>query len=223
MNKSKGKTIIVTGQVDGVPLSFLVDTGTTDTIISERFYRNLPEGSRPPLLPADNSGEQADGSPLEMIGWAPMEVRIGSVCALLPVTVAKVKDDALLGMDFMEITGCLVDPKKKQLKFGAEVVQGYSEKSRVFCAKVTIPETMTIPPGHEMIIRGKVEKLPGMQGFGVVEPVKSKLKDAGAIMARAAVNLDKTDPDKIPIRVFNPTLNTLTIKKRTTVGTLSLV
>ena len=74
-----------------------------------------------------------------------------------------------------------------------------------------------------MVIRGKIDKVPEMQGFGVVEPGDSKLKQAGVIMARVVVDLDKTDPDKIPIRVFNPTLSTLTVKKRTTVGTLSPV
>ena len=101
MTKSKGKTIKVTGQVDGIPLGVTVDTGTTDTIIAENFYTNMPEGSRPNLYPVDDPGEMADGSPLNMIGCAPMKVCIGSVSVILPVTVADIKDDALLGMDFM--------------------------------------------------------------------------------------------------------------------------
>ena len=49
-----------------------------------------------------------------------------------------------------------------------------------------------------------------MQGFGIIEPGESKLKDSGA-MDRVVVNLDKTDSDNVPIRVFNPTLTPLTV------------
>ena len=136
--KKNGRTLIVTGQIGEISLNLLVDTGTTDTIISEHVYNGIPAHSRPKLLPVEETGKQADGSPLHTIGWAPMNVSIGSIRVLIPVTVARVTDDALLGMDFMELTGCTIDPKNKQLIFGSEVVQCFTEESRAVCTKVTI-------------------------------------------------------------------------------------
>ena len=42
----------------------------------------------------------------------------------------------------------------------------------------------TISPGHEMVIPGKISKLPEMQGLGVIEAGDSQLKDSGGIVAR---------------------------------------
>ena len=35
--------------------------------------------------------------------------------------------------------------------------------------------------------------------------------------------MDHTDPDKVPIRVLNPTLKPITVKKKTAIGTVSPV
>ena len=42
-------------------------------------------------------------------------------------------------------------------------------------------------------------------------------------MARVVVDLDRTKPDFIPLRVFNPTLRYLTVKKITSLGCISPV
>ena len=55
-----------------------------------------------------------------------------------------------------------------------------------------------------------------MQGFGVVESGDNKLTDSGGIIARAVVDLDKVNPNQVPLRVFNPTLKKLTVTKETT-------
>ena len=76
----------------------------------------------------------------------------------MPVTVAHIKNDALLGMDFMEITECVIDSKNRQLKFGELVVQGFAEESRIFCDRVTLQQTVSIPPGHEMVYTTRQDK-----------------------------------------------------------------
>ena len=141
----------------------------------------------------------------------------------MPVTVAHIKNDALLGMDFMELTECVIDTKNRQLKFGELVVQGFAEESRIFCARVTLQQTVSIPPGHEMVLPGRINKLPEMQGFGVIEPGDSKLKDAGGVVARVAVDLGNTNPNNVPIRVFNPTLKSIRVKRKAAIGTVSPV
>ena len=62
-----------------------------------------------------------------------------------------------------------------------------------------------------------------MQGFGVIEPGDSKLKDAGGGVARVAVDLGNTNPNNVPIRVFNPTLKSVRVKRKAAIGTVSPV
>ncbi len=173
----------------------------------------------------EEKAEQADGSELPSIGWAWMKLRIGPVAIVMAVVVAEITNDALLGMDFMHMTACIIDICKEQLIFGDQVVQCNVAKSRArsFCAKVTLRRTMTIPPGHEMIIPGSIKKTPEIDGLGIMEPGASKIQGAGAVVARVVVDLDKTKPDCIPVRVFNPTLLNVTVKKNTSVGTVTPV
>ena len=171
-----GHTINVTGFVQEQPLSFVVDTGATDTIISERSFKSIPSGSRPTLQPMYDTGAQADGSPLPIVGWASMRVRIGTVEVEIPVTVAHIKNDDLIGVDFLSLTECVIDTRRKQLNFGEEVVQVYTEENRLFCANITVSKRFDIPPGHERVILGRINKLPDMQGFGVVEPATINLR-----------------------------------------------
>ena len=168
-----------------------------------------------------DTGAQADGSPLPIVGWPSMRVHIGTVEVEIPVTVAHIKNDGLIGMDFLSLTECVIDTRRKQLNFGEEVAQGYTEENRLFCANITVSKRFDIPPGHERVILGRINKLPDMQGFGVVEPGENKLTDSGGIVARAVVDLDKVNPNQVPIRVFNPTLKKLTVTKKTTIGTMS--
>ena len=224
-NITRGRSLVTEGHVVDCAVDFLVDTGTTDTIISTRMYNSIPIELRPALLRMKDTAEQADGSALKSIGWAPMNIRIGPVSAITPVVVAEITNDAMLGMDFMYMTGCTIDLHNEQLKFGDNVIQCNvkTPSTRTFCAKVTLRENVTIPPGHEMLIPGKINMTPGVEGLGIVEPGSSKLKDAGAVVARVVVDLDKVEADYIPVRVFNPTLSSVTVKKNTAVGVVSPV
>ncbi len=58
-----------------------------------------------------------------------------------------------------------------------------------------------------MIIPGSIKKTSEIDGLGIMEPGASKIQGAGAVVARVVIDLDKTNPDCIPVRVFNPTLS----------------
>ena len=95
-------------------MSFIVDTGATDTIVSERIFQSIPSESGPDLYPVKDTGEQADGSPLAIIGWTTLNISVGPVAVTMPVTVAKIKNDVLLGVDFMSSTNCVINTANKK-------------------------------------------------------------------------------------------------------------
>ena len=74
-----------------------------------------------------------------------------------------------------------------------------------------------------MVLPGRINKRPEMQGFGVIEPGDSKLKDAGGVVARVAIDLGNSNPNNVPIRVFNHTLTSITVKRKAAIGTVSPV
>lgn len=58
------------GELEGVQVKFLVDTGANLTIVRPEIYNQLPEPERPELKPVNLEMAVADGRPLPFHGCA---------------------------------------------------------------------------------------------------------------------------------------------------------
>ena len=178
--------------VQDSPMKFLVDTGTSDTIISIRKFEAITVENRPNLSPMQCVAKQADGTPLSILGRATMNIRIGPALVAIPVIVSDITNDAMLGIYFLGMAGCVINVRDEQLMFEGSAVKCNPADNGSLCAKVTLRETVTIPAGHEMLIPGKISKHPGLRGLSIIESENSELNNAGAVMAKVVVDLDKT-------------------------------
>ena len=142
------------GPVDGI---FLIDTGSSDTLLSSKVWQSIPMKEKPQLKALTTTSEQADGSPLSLIGCADMEIRVGTACAVMTVTVADISSSGIIGMDYLEATNCKINIAGRELIMNDEIqVPCVDSNSRSFCARITTREKVTIPALHEVIIFGKV-------------------------------------------------------------------
>ena len=85
-----GAGILIKGFIRGVSGDFLIDSGSERTVITPEMYHSLPKSCRPELN-KDWEIVQADGSPLEHLGCAFMDVQIGPVWRCVLVVVAKLE------------------------------------------------------------------------------------------------------------------------------------
>ena len=192
--------------------------------MSDKIYYQIPTSDRPDLKPVVDTMLQADGSPLHALGLAVVEIKVGSATVNMEVQIAKIKEETLLGMDFLEQTGSIIDVQNRQLQIGHETIPCHDTEGNKFCCRVSVSNTVTIPPRHEAIISGKVKNPSDAVGLGIVESVKeSKIEESGAMIGRTVIDIDKADLNNVPMRVFNPTLSTVTVKKGACIGTISPV
>ena len=84
----------VEGTVEGVKIGWLVDTGSSITILSSREYGKIPRSRRPALEPCTRKLYQADGGPMREEGQA--TVTIG-VSVWHTVVVIDCSDEVILG------------------------------------------------------------------------------------------------------------------------------
>ena len=100
--------------------SAIVDTAAEVTIVSDHFYntlKNKPGKEREVVL-------KAAGRDMRMTGFIthPAEFQIGEKCYRLPVHIAPISDDIILGIDFLMNTKADINLDKHYLTLEGEQV-----------------------------------------------------------------------------------------------------
>ena len=117
-------------------LSFLVDTGSSETFIDYAVYREIPWNERPELFPVIETVRQADGSPLAVHGRVKVEILVGENKVLINAIVADIEGQGILGMDYLLSAGLVVDLEKLELRHGDSIVPCRDSQSRAICARL---------------------------------------------------------------------------------------
>ena len=199
---SPKKGLYVRGKVRSLDIPLLVDTGTTDTIISTEVYYRIPPERRPRLETESIKMFQVDGTPIDTLGVAQIKVKVGRTIFPVRAVFAKVSAQGILGMDFLIPTGGVLDFKSLELVLHGEHIKCTSRLGTSLCARIVVARTTVIPPGHEAVIPGRMDKSFDSYHVGVIEPVEGGgvVADKGLIIARSLVNMDG---ETLPLRVLN--------------------
>ena len=145
--------LFVEVEIRGVKARLLVDSGATNTILSASLYYRIPSANRPTLTEVGASN--ADGSSLETLGSARLELSVGNCIFPLEVVFGNTDQiDGLLGLDFMDPNEANIDLKTKELRLKGERIKCTDARGGPFCYRVLIGATTRVPPGHEVVIPG---------------------------------------------------------------------
>ena len=126
--------------------------------------------------------------------------------------------DAILDMDFLDDNECTLDMANKVLRFpnrGVSIsLRDSSAQPHIVQARVTLEETLSIPPFSEIEVMAKVGE--GLrEGTWLVEECKSK--NLPVRVARALVNPVTTT---VPVRLLNLSSDTAVVLKGTKLVTV---
>ena len=91
-------------EIRGQKLHMLVDCGCDKTILALSEYLLIPAHKRPELQPLNEGVKQANQSVLEIVGMAEVEIRVGPVAFVGTILVADIRQQGLLGNDFVQGT-----------------------------------------------------------------------------------------------------------------------
>ena len=138
----------VEGEVEGLVVTFTVDTGASRTVISIKTYYQIPLGIRPPLQKS-RCLSGANGKPLMELGKGTFNLVLGSVTMKRELVVAEIEDDALLGMDILQ-DKALGGPadillSKGIIHLGATTVPSIQVRKLNLIRRVTAADDFIIP------------------------------------------------------------------------------
>ena len=211
----RGPTILARIAVNQIETDAVLDTGSEVTIISEEFGRRnrfLQEGERVKLLNAE------DGSCMYGISGVIINIKLGDTLLQWPVVVAPIRDDVLLGLDYLyevdaHFTGrgvVKIDGKIIPTKMVKE-----HEEEIVACSVVCARVTVEIPPNTEIVVEGEI---PSDIDFdiGMVETrtISEGLQTASAVVSKKG---------QIPVRMINWSSENKLIKKGEELGSLHII
>ena len=95
------KGLYVSGELEGVEVKFLVDTGADLTVIRTSLYERLSEGRDLGLEEVSLDMAVADGRPLPFEGRGTFQLKVGGLEVAHDIWVADIDIDAILGFDFL--------------------------------------------------------------------------------------------------------------------------
>ena len=108
-------------QVNGVDVRAIVDTGAETSMLS---YSVVEQMNPPPEVVAETTIKTAmHGDKMQAYGLATVSIKLGSQHYQLPVCVGPLRDQMLLGLDFMRENYTLVDTGEGDLVIGDQIVK----------------------------------------------------------------------------------------------------
>ncbi|PIK38532.1 Retrovirus-related Pol polyprotein from transposon [Apostichopus japonicus] len=162
-----GKGLYVRGNLAGVPLDFLVDTGADITIVRPEIYQKLSGSNRPELEEVFVEMRVADGRPLVFQGKGMFQLEINGLKVEHEVWVASIDTDGLLGYEFLQKFRCTIDAGLGRLTIGSR--HETETKEEFGCFRVAVAETCVVAAGSEKIVTGRPVEEHRYKGAGVIE------------------------------------------------------
>ena len=211
---------MVDGRVEDRNCHLTVDTGSEISIVRRDLIQNM---SGINLQPQVGWLRTATGERTPIHGWSKMELVIGRLKMSHNMVVADIKDECILGTDFLTPHECVVDLKDGVLTIKGEQVP--LQKSRQMtiptCCRVTLENNVDLPPLSETVIGASIQNRPNSMVWGILEPKEDSLCSFdGLLIGRALVN---TGTNNIPVCLLNLTRLPKRIKSGTQIAMCSAV
>ena len=209
--------------VGGEPLYFTIDTGASQSILSNKIYERTPRDIRPTLKPSSHNITCAGGTILKEHGKAVFDLWLGSLQLTKESIVADIGDEGLLGADIMQEDE--KGPGDLMLSRGILRLRGVDiEVLRVgkdcTVRKVTAADHYTVPGYCEQVIYVFIERFSEddhtMNNDVLVEPCDGFTDRYPLVMASTVVDMDSSPTQKV--RLLNPSSDPVSIYQNSVIG-----
>ncbi|CAG2220799.1 unnamed protein product [Mytilus edulis] len=210
--------MMIDGMIEGSAITWKVDTGSRRTFITEQSYYSIMPECRPVLSRIDTQFETADGSTLNILGTAVMNISFGEFCAAFPIYVGGVKIN-LLGEDFISKYRCQWNFDSGSLDICGFTAPLEQDSVNVRSSRVIAMETIDIPARHEIIVKAKLTREVYAENnsevFGILCPDSNFMRKYGLAIGRVLVNASRSH---IYSRILNPCDTDIILYKGTHIG-----
>ena len=185
----------------------LIDTGSKVTILRQKTVESWPKEFKPRILPvkAHLLGITGDKAPFH--GRALVNMKIGRQSFDVPVLIADIQQEGILGRDFILSQKCELHLNEQNMKINGETMHYFSVENQNRPCYVTVTEEVAIPPDSEIITTGRLLSSFHTKHVGIVESHPAFVENHNLLVATALV---KPEDGLIPIRILTAFLNSYT-------------
>ena len=207
----RGHGLFIPIQVNGNIVEAIVDTGADVTVLSRSFTTDIglpsTNASKACLLNAESGKEMEADMNVEV------DLKLGKTEIAWKVCIAPIRDDVLIGMDFLKEVDGIIMTRQGDLLIKDELIPGrYSKETDYHVCRVTVANETILEPMAETNVVGKVD-CPKESVIGVLDPASLK---NGTYTGSVLVPMK----EKIPVRIINPTHQKVKLPTGTHLGKL---
>ena len=103
----------------------LVDKGSAVTILCKNLFDSWPQSEKDKIESVTFSMMTATGNISPFVGKIQTNITLGKKTVNHEVLIADIKNDGILGMDFLQATNCNLNIGKNSLQTGGETLKCY--------------------------------------------------------------------------------------------------
>ena len=216
-NPSTG--IYVYGVVQDREIRCLVDTGAGRNLLSMEQFRKLSSESHPSLEPADVVLMSATGMRMKVHGQVTLPVQLGRSECHIQFIVADCAEEAILGVPFLQESKAKLDFSRLRLHLFGHTVPCFDAEAKPLSAAVRLSKAVTIAPGQEYVVPGRAKFRGPANQYSVLAPTQGFTRRHMVLVAHVLMEAKSGNP-WVPVRIFNPGTEPVSMAKRTLVAYL---
>jgi hypothetical protein len=176
--------LFVEGQLHGLVVDFLLDSGSSATLINTEVYYAIPEEERPPLRPSSVKLEGVSGCEIKIEGIADMAITFGTRQTFeIPAIICSMNMDAILGQDFTMNCVKTIDLERMCLVTKSVLIPLFTGGKSCMVCRVTVKESVVIPANSIMnvpvVVSGNKHLAPTM----LLEPAPDVVEKKKLLLA----------------------------------------
>ena len=207
------------GVVAGQPVEWLVDTGCSTTILASHKWDQLHPQDRPALRPYAGTLLSADSTPIQVRGCAQLTLSLQGRLLQHNILVASIANEGLLGLDFLNSHGLVIDFGTKEVMWEGEPVPSISRRIQTQACRIRLTEDVVIPAGTRTLVPATANK-PLDPAQYLIEPLQRTPGGQPVLTGRTIVQ-GRGHP--VPVEILNPTEEDIQLRKDTHVGIAQVV
>ena len=164
---TSGKHLLMNAFLNDIPVKVVVDTAAMITLVNEKLICGEEHGDEG-LVKLRGLGEQlVYGRIVKNV-----HIKIGSQTITWDVRTAPLRDDLILGLDFLEAHKAVIRLGAETVKINGELIQAKlvaNQTTENSVARILLHETIKIPPNSMMTVAVPLKE--PLRGNFIMEPV----------------------------------------------------
>ena len=217
----------VATRVNEQPVTFLVDSGASCSMIDISVFKSISKIHPMELSPVTERFILADGSDLAVIGEVDVELQTGEQLLLVTMVVAELGDDynAILGLNFMEEQDVILRVSHGKMIIGNETVPLHRENAERGCCRISMGNTLTTAPSSCRVVEAEVDMGKSVDSNWMHEDcilgcLPTLAETSGVVMGSEIVKIHEGE---VPVNLINVHDRPLNVFKGRTLGSLQPV